>query len=473
MHKKDLKRIYDMSKNHIKTIIIVSILALIVSGIAIARPYIIKIAIDDFLSVGIFQKGIINIPILGAIYIGLVLLENIFNFAVETSTNIMGENIIYEIRNKLYMYIQKANISFHDNTPAGKLFARITNDVEDISALFKDVVCTLFKDVLKIIAIICIMIYLNKSLSLILIIAIVPAVLVISSLITNIINKLYNISKNIRTKLNTFFAESIYGAKLIKIFNIQDQKQNECEQIEKEFTKARMNSTIWEGLLPGFMKLMEGIGIAIIVYIFINKWFGITLEVGIIYIFVTYLQDLFEPIRNIVDNIETVQDSIVSINKIYDILEDEEYLEDFDGGIILPKTLPGKLEFKHVWFKYKDDDWVLKDINFVIEPGETIALVGKTGSGKTTITNLVNRFYDIQKGEILLDGVNIKDINLKSLREHVGTVLQDPFIFAKSVADNIKLDKDISLDKIKEAVHLASADDFINSLPNGLDQIAR
>ena len=317
------------------------------------------------------------------------------------------------------------------------------------------------------------MIYLNKSLSLILIIAIVPAVLVIASLITNIINKLYNISKNIRTKLNTFFAESIYGAKLIKIFNIQDQKQNECEQIEKEFTKARMNSTIWEGLLPGFMKLMEGIGIAIIVYIFINKWFGITLEVGIIYIFVTYLQDLFEPIRNIVDNIETVQDSIVSINKIYDILEDEEYLEDFDGGIILPKTLPGKLEFKHVWFKYKDDDWVLKDINFVIEPGETIALVGKTGSGKTTITNLVNRFYDIQKGEILLDGVNIKDINLKSLREHVGTVLQDPFIFAKSVADNIKLDKDISLDKIKEAVHLASADDFINSLPNGLDQIAR
>lgn len=183
-------------------------------------------------------------------------------------------------------------------------------------------------------------------------------------------------------------------------------------------------------------------------------------------------KSLFEPINRTIDSIEIVQEAFVSINKIYDILDEKEFLEDFESGIE-PEKIVGKIEFKHVWFAYNDENWILKDISFTIEPGETIALVGKTGSGKTTITNLVNRFYEIQKGEILLDGINIKDINIRYLRRHIGTVLQDPFIFARSIKDNIKLNKKISNEEIENAIKMASADEFINNLPNGIEEISK
>jgi ATP-binding cassette subfamily B protein len=168
---------------------------------------------------------------------------------------------------------------------------------------------------------------------------------------------------------------------------------------------------------------------------------------------------------------EIVEDAFSSIDKIYEILEHEEHLEDTTSGIIL-KDVKGKIEFKNVWFAYDEGNWVLKDVSFVINPGESVALVGKTGSGKTTITNLINRFYTIQKGEILLDGINIRDINIESLRNHIGTILQDPFIYAKSIKDNIKLYADVSDEKINEAIELASATDFINSLNNGINEVA-
>lgn len=220
------------------------------------------------------------------------------------------------------------------------------------------------------------------------------------------------------------------------------------------------------------MTLFENLAITIIITSCIYHFWGISMEVGAIYIFVSYIKSLFEPINRTIDSIEIVQEAFVSINKIYDILDEKEFLEDFESGIE-PEKIVGKIEFKHVWFAYNDENWILKDISFTIEPGETIALVGKTGSGKTTITNLVNRFYEIQKGEILLDGINIKDINIRYLRRHIGTVLQDPFIFARSIKDNIKLNKKISNEEIENAIKMASADEFINNLPNGIEEISK
>ena len=176
--------------------------------------------------------------------------------------------------------------------------------------------------------------------------------------------------------------------------------------------------------------------------------------------------------KGVIDNIEIVQEAVVSINKIYDILDHKEYLEDFEKGKEL-NHVNGKIEFKNVWFAYEKDNWILKNINFVINPGETIALVGKTGSGKTTITNLINRFYDVQKGEILLDGININEFKKRDLRRHIGTVLQDPFIFARSIKDNIKLNKKISDEEINNAIKMSSATDFVNSLPNKINEIAK
>lgn len=471
MKNKTLDRCYKLAKPHLKTIVLVSIISIIIDAFELAKPYLVKVVIDDFLSYNISKKAFLSINMIGGIYLAIVIIGNILDYFARMKTNIMGEEVLYTLRNKLYKYTQDASIVFHDKTPSGKLYARITNDVDDISAFFKDVIATIFKDVISILSVIVIMIYFSLKLSLLALI-VIPFVVITSIVFTKILNKIYDKAKIVRTNLNTFLAESIYGAKVIKIFNIQEEKQKECEEYTQDFFEKRLPGAIFEGLFPGIMTLFENLAITIIIVASIYNFWGITIEVGAIYVLVSYIKSLFEPINRIIDSIETVQEAIVSINKIYDILDQKDYLEDFDSGIELEK-IKGKLEFRHVWFAYKGEDWVLKDINFVIEPGETIALVGKTGSGKTTITNLVNRFYDIQKGEILLDGVNIKDINKRFIRRHVGTVLQDPFIFARTIKDNIKLNKKISDDKILEAIKLSSSEEFINSLPNGINEVAK
>lgn len=471
MKNKTFDRCYKIAKPYLKTIIIVSIFSIIIDILELTKPYLVKVVIDDFLSLGLAEKGIISITTIGVIYLAIVIIGNVLDYTTRMKTNIMGEEILYTMRNKIYKYTQDANIIFHDKTPAGKLFVRITNDVEDISALFKDVVATVFKDVISILFILITMLYFSIKLSL-LTFTILPFVIITSIVLTLILNKIYDASKVVRTNINTFLAESIYGAKLIKIFNIQKEKQQECEDLTDEFIRTRVPASIFEGMFPGMMKLFENLAITIIISATINNWFGIAVEIGSIYIFVSYIKALFEPINRTIDNIEIVQEAIVSINKIYDILDKKQYLEDFESGQKLT-NIKGKIEFKNVWFAYEENNWILKDISFTIEPGQTIALVGKTGSGKTTITNLVNRFYDVQKGEILLDGINIKDINKRDLRRHIGTVLQDPFIFARTIKDNIKLNKKLSDEEIWEALRLASAEEFINSLPEGIEEIAK
>ena len=470
MKNKSWQRLYKMLKPQTKSITIITVLAILINIGEVVKPYLIKIVIDDYLELNMYQQGIMTIGKIGAIYIAIVLVGNILNFIVTTATSMMGENVIYSIRNKLYKYVQYANIPFHDRTPAGKLFVRITSDVEDITTLFKDVITTFIKDILMIIAFVIMMLSLNYKLAL-LALCIVPFVILTSVIITKISNKLQEYSKMVKTKLNTFLAESIYGVKLIKIFNRQYEKQKECERLCTDFWKSRIPLGITEGFLPAIMTILENLGVSIIVWASINHFVGEAIDVGLIYVFITYTKQIFEPINRLVENFETIQEALVSINKIYDILEHKEYLENFETGKTL-EDVKGKIEFKNVWFAYEKDNWVLKDISFTIEAGQSVALVGKTGSGKTTITNLINRFYEIQKGEILLDGVNIKEINLRSLREKIGIILQDPFVFARSIKDNIQLNRKFSDEYIMETIELASAEEFVESLPNGIEEIS-
>lgn len=470
MKNKTWQRLYKMLKPQTKSITIITVLAILINIGEVVKPYLIKIVIDDYLELNMYQQGIMTIGKIGAIYIAIVLVGNILNFIVTTATSMMGENVIYSIRNKLYKYVQYANIPFHDRTPAGKLFVRITSDVEDITTLFKDVITTFIKDILMIIAFVIMMLSLNYKLAL-LALCIVPFVILTSVIITKISNKLQEYSKMVKTKLNTFLAESIYGVKLIKIFNRQYEKQKECERLCTDFWKSRIPLGITEGFLPAIMTILENLGVSIIVWASINHFVGEAIDVGLIYVFITYTKQIFEPINRLVENFETIQEALVSINKIYDILEHKEYLENFETGKTL-EDVKGKIEFKNVWFAYEKDNWVLKDISFTIEAGQSVALVGKTGSGKTTITNLINHFYEIQKGEILLDGVNIKEINLRSLREKIGIILQDPFVFARSIKDNIQLNRKFSDEYIMETIELASAEEFVESLPNGIEEIS-
>lgn len=470
MKEKTLKRFKIMVKPYKKTIIIVTLMALFIDVCELVKPFLLEQVMDKYLPDKLYVYNGISIAAIVAFYIIIVIIGNIVDYINRITTNNMGEKVMYNLRNQLYKYIEKANVSFHDKTPSGKLYVRVTSDTEDVYALFSEVITTFPKDLIIIIGLLVMMVYISFQLATINIL-IIPLLLIVTITISKMLRKIFSRSKEFRTVLNTFLAESIYGIKLIKIFNRQKEKQEECEKNTKNHRDSLKNIGILYGILPGMMNLIENIGISLIVLFCANKWLGINLDIGIVYLFITYLRKIFEPIDRIIENVEVVQDATSSIDKIYEILEHDEYLEDYDSGIKLEKVR-GKIEFRNVWFAYEAENWILKDVSFTINPGESIALVGKTGSGKTTITNLINRFYTIQKGEILLDDININDINLKSLRKSIGTILQDPFIFAKSIKDNIKLYSNTSDEKIGEAVKLASATDFINSQNNGINEIA-
>ncbi len=471
MKNKTLKRITGMIKPYRKTVVFVTILALLIDILALVKPYLIRVLIDDFLKNGVEAQEWLSVSIIAYIYIGLVLLENFLEYFNGTRTGIIGESVVYDLRNRMYTYMEKANIKFHDKTPSGTLFVRIISDIEDVYALFSDVVTTIVKDVFIIVGLLGVMVYISYKLAAVSLI-IIPLIIISSLIITKLLNKTYAAVKIVRTKMNIFFSESIYGLKVIKIFNRQKEKQKECEDITNEFRNTIKPMGLLQGLLPAIMVLIENLGIAIVIWAVINKLIGENLEVGVIYMFITYLRNLFDPINRIIENVEIVEEAVTSIDKVYEILDKEELQEDFDSGKRVDK-IKGKIEFKNVWFAYEDEKWILKDVSFTIEPGQSVALVGKTGSGKTTITNLINKFYTIQKGEILIDGININDINLADLRRNIGTILQDPFIYAKSIKDNIKLFNDISDEKIEEAIKLASANEFIENQENGLEEIAR
>lgn len=471
MKSKTMQRAWKLVKPYTKSILVVSFLSLLVGIAEIIKPYLVKIVIDDYLSQGIYEKGMITIGTIGAVYIGIVIIGNIIDFVATTAINMIGEDAIYKLRNKLYHYIQHANIPFHDQTPAGKLFVRITNDVEDIATMFKDVIATIIKDILLIIAFIVVMLSISSKLTFIAL-AIVPFIIIFSFISTKLANKFQEKTKTIRTKLNSFLAESIYGVKLIKIFNIQREKQEENNKLTQSLFRSILPNAVNNNILPALMTILENVGICLIVWACTYHILGIEMQVGIIYMFITYLRQIFDPINRIVENVETVQEALVSINKVYEILEQKQYLENLEEGKTIQK-IQGKIEFRNVWFSYDNENWVLKNVSFTIPAGQSVAFVGKTGSGKTTITNLINRFYEIQKGEILIDDVNIKEMNIRDLRQHIGMILQDPFVFARSIRENISLNHMISDEKIEEAIELASADSMINAMPNRLDEIAK
>lgn len=369
-----------MVKPYRKIIVLVTILAIIINACELIKPLLIEQVLDNYLPEKIFIYNNITITTIGIVYIALVIIGNVIDYINRYITNKMGEDVLFNLRNKLYKYIENASVKFHDKTPSGKLFVRITSDTEDVYSLFSEVITTFLKDIIIIITIFVIMIVISAKLSMINII-IVPLLLVTTITINTMMRKIYDKSKKVRTRLNTFLAESIYGIKLIKIFNRQKEKQIECEENTLEHYNTTKKLGILYGILPAALNLIQNLGIAMIVVFCANNWLGIQLEVGIIYLFITYLKKIFNPIDRIIENMEIVEDAFSSIDKIYEILEHEELLENKASGKPL-ENVKGKIEFKNVWFAYERKNWILKNVSFTIEPGQSIALVGKTGSRK-------------------------------------------------------------------------------------------
>jgi len=442
------------------------ILAILVNIADIANPYIMKVAIDDYI---VGNKAASGIKLLAMLYLLAVAGGALCNYLQVYVLNNIVQRIMNNIRMEVFSHIQKMPLKFFDRNSSGRIMTRVTNDVEALNEMYSGVLVALFKDVFMLIGIIAAMIKLNLELALISFIAI-PVISIIAYLYNFKAKKNFRRVRALIAQINGFFAENISGMKLVQIFNRQKEKYKEFEELNKEYNKARITEVILQALFKPSSELVNTVIIALLIWFCTSRIYGGTMEIGVLVAFAEYVKKFFGPINDLADKYNTILSGIIASDRIFEIIDNNEGIENLDEGIEL-KEIKGEIEFKNVWFAYVDEEWVLKDVSFKVKPGETIAFVGHTGSGKSTIINLIGRFYEIQKGEILLDGINIKDIRLRDLRRFIAVVMQDVFLFSGNIESNIRLNnQDITSEEIVNAAKYVNAYDFINELPDKMKE---
>lgn len=379
-----------------------------------------------------------------------------------------GQKIVYNIRAKLFKHVEQLSLSFYDKNPVGRLVTRITNDVENLNEMYTSVLIYLVKDIFLVSGIIIAMFALNVKLGIVSVITI-PLVVLLTFVFRKYDREAY---RNVRSKLsriNSSLSENITGMKTVQIYGVEEKKNKEFDKINTSYFKASMNQIKVFAVFRPLMDMVYELALCILV------WFGgvavlnLTLEFGILYAFITYIQKLFQPIFDLSEKFDILQSAMASAERIFSLLDNDNIIRNIEEPEKLGRAL-GDIEFKNVWFAYNDEEWVLKDVSFKIEKGETIAFVGATGAGKTSIISLLTRLYEIQKGEILIDGINIKNLAKEELRKNVSTVLQDVFLFTGDVKGNVKLNNDdISDEEVINACKYVNANVFIEKLPDKYD----
>lgn len=437
------------------------IMAAIVNGAELASPYIMKVAIDDYIMGG---KAGLNITLIGILYFASVLIGSLSNYAHTILLNTIVQKIIHSIRIQLFSHIQRMPLSFFDKNSSGRILTRVTNDVEALNEMYSGVLVMLFRDVFLLIGITVTMFSMNVKLALVSF-SVVPVIILITGLYRPRATANYRRVRALIAQINGFLSENISGMKLVQIFNRQKQKYAEFRELNGRYNAASLLEVKLMAFFRPSAELVNNLGISILIWYCAPNVFQSTIEVGVLYAFITYIKKFFGPINDLADKVNVILSGMVSAERIFEIMDNNEGLEDLDQGRSMPEVR-GKIEFRNVWFAYIDEDWVLKDVSFTIEAGETAAFVGATGSGKTTIINLIGRFYEIQKGQILLDGVDIREYRLGDLRTRIAVVMQDVFLFSGDILSNIRLDNEsISEAEAIRAAEYVNAHHFIESLP--------
>lgn len=400
------------------------------------------------------------------IFFVVIFLTFIFNYAQNYILNYTSQRIIFKIREDVFNHIQSLSISYFDTNPIGRLVTRVTNDTETLNEMYTNVLVTLFKDIFMIVGIFIVMMSMNYRLAL-LSFGLVPIVLVMSLIFRKYIRQVYRLGRTQLARINSRLNEYISGIKIIQIFKKERKAAEKFDELNSSYLKTiKKEVTIFAIFRPS-VDITRSLGIAALIYFGGGEVVSGVIEFGVLFAFINYLQRFFQPISDLTEKYNILQSAMASGEKIFNILDEEVQVKDIVEPTML-KEVKGRIEFKNVWFAYVGKEWVLKDVSFVINPGETVAIVGATGAGKTSIINLITRFYDIQKGEILIDGVNIKDIKKSDLRKHIGVVLQDVFVFSGTIEDNIRLNNsDIDNDSIIQIAKYVNAHNFIDRLPNG------
>lgn len=399
------------------------------------------------------------------IYIVVLILNFICTFLETWILQLTGQNMIYEMREKLFHHIHELPLRFFDTHPVGSIVTRLTNDVESINEMYANIMSRLFRNIIKIFGLAFVMLTLNLKLAFYSFI-LLPIIFILTIVFQKLSRKVHRVIRNKLTDLNTYLSENISGMKLIQIFVNEKMKYHDFTLRTQSLYKAHIDQITVFAIFRPLIYFLSQLALALVLYIGAKNVIASTLTLGTIYIFINYISNFFEPIQDIAEQFSTLQNAFASAEKYFTVLDEVNPIKEKENPIIL-EDIKGKIEFKNVWFAYEEEHYVLKDISFVIEPGQTVAFVGATGAGKSSILNLVGRYYDIQKGEILIDDVNIKDLSIHQIRAAIGQVQQDVFIFTGDINANIRLLNDqISDETIKESARLVHADSFIEQLPN-------
>lgn len=403
-----------------------------------------------------------------AVYLLVLLLAFGFNVVQTLILQTMGQNIIYKMREEIFSHIHSLSLNFFNTTPVGKLVTRVSNDTEAVNEMFTSVLVKLFKNIVKIIGYAVVMLSINVRLT-VYAFLMLPVVGVLTFVFRYFSRQAYRITRNRITEINTFLSENISGMRLIQIFTREKEKYAEFESKSRGLYKAGFRELMIFAIFRPAIYMLSVAALVIMIGSGSSLVLSGTVSLGVLFIFINYISSFFDPIQELAEQFGTLQSSLASAEKVFQVLDTEPEIAVPENPV--PVDILGRIEFKHVWFAYEKEEYILKDVSFTIEPGEKAAFVGATGAGKSSILNLIGRYFDIQRGEILIDGVNIKDIDTDVLRAAIGQVQQDVFIFTGDVKSNISLkNEDMTLDQVKEAARIVGADAFIEKMPGGYDE---
>jgi ATP-binding cassette subfamily B multidrug efflux pump len=382
-----------------------------------------------------------------------------------------GQRILHTIRDQLFRHIGRMPMSFFDRNPVGRLVVRVTQDTESLNNLFTQVIVTLVKDVLVLIGIVAVMFHLNAELAL-LTLCVLPALAALTFWYKTVIREAQRISRAILSKLNSFLAENLSGMRITQMFVREQRQWEQFHELNEGFFRAGMRGTIINSVFQPAIGFVGNLAVALLLWYGGLRVLGGDLQFGVVFAFTIYVRQFFNPLMSLAEKYGQVQMAMVGAERIFDLLDEKPTMTEAAAPVALPAQVRGEIRFENVWFAYHGEEWVLKDVTFIIRPGETVAFVGATGAGKSSIIQLINRFYDIQQGRILLDGIDIRELSLSDLRRAVGIVQQDVFLFTGTIASNIRLNEArISDDEVREAARRVHMDEFVRAMPEGYDTL--
>lgn len=455
-------RLIAYMKPYAHWVIFALLLVLGLTAFDLYRPMLVGDAIDTF-----GANGDYDVIIATAIKYAVVLaLSFAFNIAQTWILQKTGQNIILQMRKDLYRHIQSLGSRYFDITPVGKLVTRVTNDVEALNEMYSGILVQLFRNIVKIVGLAGVMLVLDVRLAAISFV-LMPLVIGLTVLCQKIARNIYRLYRTRLTDINTFLSEHLSGMKIIQIFGRQERKFEEFHDKNTKLYKAFYREMLMYAVFRPLIYILSILSLMIVLWFGSKNVFDEIISVGTLYIFSNYIRSFFDPIQELAEQFSTLQSSIASAEKIFTVMDEDEFIPEVEN-LKQPDKITGKIEFDHVWFAYDGENYVLKDVSFVINPGEKVAFVGATGAGKSSILNLIGRYYDIQKGHIYIDGIDIRQLSKKQLRSAIGQMQQDVFIFEGDVAYNIRLnDDDITDAQVKAAAEYVNASHFIEKLPQG------